>query len=1046
MKEKPTYKELEQRVLELEKVESERIQVDKALRESEAKYRTLVNNIPDYVMRYDRKFRHIFANEKAIRDAGKTAEEYIDKTHREMGFPDDLCTLWENAIDRVYETGEMQSEIFEWKSEFGTKVLEWRVLPEFSEDGSILTVLGISQDITDLKMANDTIHKNQALLASTGSLSKVGGWEWDVDSQTMFWTEETYRIHGFDPDEVEPGSKKHIDKSIECYDPDDRPVILSAFKNCADKGKSYDFDFPFTKTTGERIWIRTVAKPVYEDGCIVKVIGNIMDITDKKELEIKIRDSAKMYRRLVEGVPDIIYSYSTIKGGVYYSPNVQKILGYSSSHLLQNPMLWHDSIHQDDLVQVDKVISEFREGTPFEVEYRIKGATGDWLWFIDRSFGRAKKNGEIVIEGVATDITHRKKVEEDLKSERFKLNEYFENLPMLAYNVTFDGKIADCNSTVLKTLGYDSKDELIGKSLVSTIYAPECREKAAKLVEKWKERKKIVNEEMQIITKTGKTIDVLLNVDTIFDHNGTPVHSLSTHLDITEKRIADEAIRESRQKYQSMVDNVGIGVALISPDMEVIELNRQMREWFPNVTNTGHGTICYRVFNDPPGDQVCSYCPTCKTLQDGKVHESITVTPSAGSIRNFRIISSPIMNAENEVIAAIEMVEDITERLKLENQLKQAQKLESLGTLAGGIAHDFNNILASIIGFTELSLDDVEKDSVIEDNLQEVYTAGKRAKDLVSQILAFARQSEEKVTPMRVDEIIKEVLRFMRSSIPTTIEIKTNLVSDSLIMGNKTQMHQILMNLCTNAAHAMEDEGGILEVSLKDIDMDKSLAKRLGLISGHYIEIDVIDTGTGIPPHIIDSIFEPYFTTKEPGEGTGMGLAVVHGIVEGYGGKIHVNSDHRKGTTFTIFLPITRKRRIQHQYEPELLPKGTERILLVDDEAPIVKMSRRNLEGLGYSVTSRTSSIEALEVFQAKPNEFDLVVTDMTMPNMTGDKLAVELMKIRQDIPVILCTGYSKKISDETASEIGIKAFAYKPIVKADLAKTVRKVLDDAKS
>jgi nitrogen-specific signal transduction histidine kinase/ActR/RegA family two-component response regulator len=404
------------------------------------------------------------------------------------------------------------------------------------------------------------------------------------------------------------------------------------------------------------------------------------------------------------------------------------------------------------------------------------------------------------------------------------------------------------------------------------------------------------------------------------------------------------------------------------------------------------------------------------------------------------------MNAKGEVTAAIEMVEDVTDRLNLENKLKQSQKLESIGTLAGGIAHDFNNILASIIGFTELMMDDVEKNSMFEDNLQEIYLAGKRARDLVRQMLAFARQSDEKLIPVRVGEVIEEVLQFMRSSIPTTIEIKKEIDSESLIMGNKTQLHQVIMNYCTNAAHAMEDEGGVLEVSLKDIEIDRINYKRIELKPGHFIEIKVSDTGTGISPYIIDSIFEPYFTTKKTGEGTGMGLAMVNGIVESYGGKIVVKSELGKGTTFTTYLPITRRGNIQLQDESGQIPTGTERILFVDDEAPIAKMGSQILGRLGYMVTTRTSSVEAYELFRSKPNDFDMVITDMTMPSMTGDELATELIRIRSDIPIILCTGYSKKISAETASTIGIRAFAYKPIVTADLAKTVRKVLDEDKA
>jgi PAS domain S-box-containing protein len=392
----------------------------------------------------------------------------------------------------------------------------------------------------------------------------------------------------------------------------------------------------------------------------------------------------------------------------------------------------------------------------------------------------------------------------------------------------------------------------------------------------------------------------------------------------------------------------------------------------------------------------------------------------------------------------ISTVQDITERQYLQNRLQRAQKLEAIGTLAGGIAHDFNNILSAIIGYTELALDSPEKSTTFHDNLQQVFAAGMRAKDLVKQILAFARQSEEELKPIRLDKSVREVLRFIRSSVPSTIKITQSIENDSVVMGNDTQVHQILMNLCTNAAQAMEAEGGILEVSLKNVVIDgSSQTDKMILKPGEYVEIKVSDTGAGISPDIIESIFDPYFTTKGPGEGTGMGLALVHGIVESYGGKITVDSKPGVATVFTIYLPKIKKQKEIISHEAEILPGGTEHILYVDDELPIASMGSLILESLGYAVTTRTSSVEALELFRAQPNKFDLVITDMTMPNITGDQLAAEMMKIRFDIPIILCTGYSKKITDKTASEIGIRAFAYKPIVRADLAKTVRKVLDE---
>lgn len=502
-------------------------------------------------------------------------------------------------------------------------------------------------------------------------------------------------------------------------------------------------------------------------------------------------------------------------------------------------------------------------------------------------------------------------------------------------------------------------------------------------------------------------------------------------------------LSESEEKYRTMMESFVDPLYICSPDFTVEYMNTAM---IHRMGRDATGETCYSALHGL--DSKCDWCIYEKIVL-GETIETNIKSPLDG--RHYRVTNMPIQNQDG-TISKMTIFRDITDYLdavsekeKAKAQLIQSQKMESIGNLAGGIAHDFNNILFSIIGFTELALDDVEKDSMIEDYLQEVYTAGKRAKELVAQILTFARHSEEEMKPTQVNFIIKEVLQFLRSSIPAEIVIEKSIDSDSLIMGSHTQLHQIMMNLCTNAAHAMKEEGGTLAVTLKDIIVDKRLSKKLDIKPGNYIKLAVSDTGIGIPPDIIDSIFEPYFTTKAPGEGSGMGLAVVHGIIESYGGKITVDSMLGAGTTFTAYFPVTQNSKIGRHYEPEQLPQGTENILFVDDEAPIVKMGRRNLEGLGYSVTTRTSSVEALELFRSKPNDFDLIITDMTMPDLSGDRLAVEVIRIRPDMPVILITGYSRKISDESAADLGIKAFAYKPIVKADLAKTVRKVLDEAK-
>jgi PAS domain S-box-containing protein len=383
------------------------------------------------------------------------------------------------------------------------------------------------------------------------------------------------------------------------------------------------------------------------------------------------------------------------------------------------------------------------------------------------------------------------------------------------------------------------------------------------------------------------------------------------------------------------------------------------------------------------------------------------------------------------------------ERDKIESQLRQAQKMESIGTLAGGIAHDFNNILFAIMGYTELALDSVERETPLYENLQEVFHAANRAKDLVKQILTFSRQTEQERQPVQVKLIVNEALKLLRASLPSTIEVGRNIKSDALVMADPTQIHQILLNLCANAEHAMREKGGVLKVELENVELDADFtARHPDMTPGAYLYLTVGDTGHGMPPDVLARIFDPFFTTKETGEGTGMGLSVVHGIIGSYGGAITAYSEPGQGSTFKVYLPIIERRKEPRAEAEESIPTGSERILFVDDELALANLGKQTLESLGYDVDIRTGSIEALELFKNKPDRFDLVITDMTMPNMTGEDLAQELMHIKPNIPIILCTGFSAKIDDQKASAMGIRAFALKPIVRQKIATTIRKVLD----
>jgi len=358
----------------------------------------------------------------------------------------------------------------------------------------------------------------------------------------------------------------------------------------------------------------------------------------------------------------------------------------------------------------------------------------------------------------------------------------------------------------------------------------------------------------------------------------------------------------------------------------------------------------------------------------------------------------------------------------------------------------FNNILFPLLGFTEILQEDLPQDSPLQENVNEVLQAALRAKDLVKQILAFSRQKNQELKPVRLQSIIKEALKLLGSSIPTTVDIQADIDSDcGLVVADPTQIHQILMNLATNANHAMQKTGGQLKVILRQIEIESETVGFSKLAPGKFALLKFIDSGMGIEQEVIEKMFEPYFTTKKVGKGSGLGLSVVLGIVKSCKGDIHVYSEPGKGTEVSVYLPIMKQATEEIEFSPPLpILGGTERILLVDDEESIAKVEKKMLERLGYHVSARTSSVDALKVFEAGPDTYDLVITDMTMPNMTGEQLAKELLSIRPDIPIIMCTGFSERINKEKAEASGIKGFLIKPVVKFEMGQTVRKVLNEA--
>ncbi|MCK4981101.1 MAG: response regulator [Candidatus Delongbacteria bacterium] len=533
---------------------------------------------------------------------------------------------------------------------------------------------------------------------------------------------------------------------------------------------------------------------------------------------------------------------------------------------------------------------------------------------------------------------------------------------------------------------------------------------------------------------------------------------IKTHLKLTD--IQKELERVNNEKESIIEDRISeikrLGVILEQTEEDIIITDIEGNITYVNPAFeriTGYPSV--EVIGKNPrllksgkqSDEV--YKEMWNTITNGRVWRGMVINKRKdGTLIEEDSTISPLRNHDNENHGFFAIKRDMTAHNKLERQLRQSQKMEAIGTLAGGIAHDFNNILTAILGYTELAKMELPENHLTSSKLSEVLRAGNRAKELVKQILTLSRKTEQELIPVRVDIIINEALRLLRASIPSTIEIIQEINTTSgTVMADPTQIHQIVMNLCTNSYQAMLENGGSLCVSLEHKVISEFDVEKNGytIKAGDYLRLVISDTGVGIPKTEIERIFEPYFTTKRIGEGTGLGLAVIDGIVKNINGLISVYSEVGKGTTFHVFLPYNKLvDEIIINDNLKEIPKGSESILFVDDEEQITTLGKMILEDLGYNVIATLKSHEALKIFKKDPNKFDLIISDMSMPGLTGLELTSEILEIKPDIPIILCTGFSKLLNGiKDENKLPVKSVIMKPFLKRELAVAVRKALDE---
>ncbi|MGO9136928.1 MAG: PAS domain S-box protein, partial [Syntrophales bacterium] len=783
-------------------------------------------------------------------------------------------------------------------------------------------------------------------------------------------------------------------------------------------------------------------------GNIVGAIESIRDFTERKRTEEALRASEEKYRAIIENMQEGYHEVDIEGNFTFFNESMRKIIGYERQELLgMNNRQYADEENTRKIYQVYNRV--YRTGEPVE----------NFKWQLIRKDGERRdievsisliKNAEdhpTGFRGIVRDITERKQAEEVLQTTLQRLHALFAGMQSSLLLVG-EGRIEMANQAFCDYFGLqDSPGDLVGLTSYNLIEKVKNAylhpdEQVRRIWEIARGGQRVIGEEISM--RDGRTS--LRDFIPIYV-DGKSYGLLWHHIDITERKLAEEKLRESEERYRLLFENANDVIFIAQdgvikfPNSKTVETMGYTAEELARIPFTQH---------IHPEDQDMVVERHKKRLQGESLSPvySFRVINRSGQELCFEINAVQVVWEGSP--ATLNFMRDITEQKRLEAQLLQAQKMEAIGTLAGGIAHDFNNILSAILGYTEMVLGEPKLDSHLRRYLDQVFRAGERARDLVKQILAFSRRSNEQPRPLRVSPIIKEVLKLLRASLPSTIKISQEIhVDGDTVFADPAQIHQVLMNLCTNAAHAMREEKGELRVSLVPVNVEPpdNLIIHHGLSPGKYLRLTVGDTGAGIEKDIMDRIFDPFFTTKKPGEGTGLGLSVVYGIVRSYGGAITVQSEVGKGTEFNVYLPLLTEVEYKQEAKVETpIPSGKERILFVDDEPALVQLATSTLSSLGYEVVGRTSSLEALELFRMRPDSFDLVITDMTMPNMTGSEFAQQLMRIRPGISIILSTGFSEGMTQEKARAIGVKEFIMKPIVQRQMAEAIRRVLDKKNS
>ena len=991
---------------------------------SESLHRALIESSGDHIFVLDATGTYVSSNDRVGHFGLGDGEGLVGKTLEQV-YPREVAVVYRRQLQRVLAEGK--SVVFECELSLGgRKHYLFDTLYLVKLPDSSVMVGGVCRDITEWKLAEKKLWKSQESLQYTLENMTDGFVSLDENWNYTYVNKKAAEMLGREPESL-------VGKYIWTEFPEGlRQPFYKKYCEAVEMQKQIHFEDYYQP------WGRWFENRVSPSGNGLAIF--FQDITERKQAEETLLKQEHFISAIIDTSPALVYVFDLeTQCNVFINTGIERLLNYSKQDIqVMGDELFELLIHPDDMATVisfQQQILAASDEDVLEIEYRIRHADGSWrtLHSYERPFLR---NADGLVKqkvGVALDITEKKHVEQERDEARQLFQKMFELSPVAAsLSRVSDRTLVDINKANERLLGY-TREELLGVYSPTVDYWVDPAERQ-QVFETLVAKGRVTNYEFTFQNRAGEIGRAVIFAE-IFKQRDEQ-YVLSQMVDITMRQRAEEELRV----LKTAIDNALECILVSDQENRLTYVNQA----FENLS----GYSAAEALGKTPGflkshkHDNAFYQNLKATIYSGNPWQgNIILRRKDGDCCDVSATITPILDNNGLPKHFVSVHRDITKEREQEQRIQQNQRLEAIGTLAGGIAHDFNNLLSPIIGFTELCMDALPVGSKVREDLEEVMQASRRATDLVRQILSFSRKSNYERKPLAIGPIVKEALKLLRASIPVTIDIHQDIhATEEMVVAAPTEIHQVVMNLCTNGFHAMPD-GGDLRVSLKVIEMDSEASVLIPDCSpGRYLNLSVEDTGHGIAPEIRDNIFEPYFTTKKEGRGTGLGLAVTHSIVASCGGAINVYSELGKGTRFSLYFPVADAIPIKPEERSAAIRGGDERILFVDDDTSILRLAKDSLERYGYTVTAITNPVEALTMFEKAPSEFDMVITDMTMPEMTGDLFAAALLKKRPDLPVIICTGFSERMNKEKAKSLGVRRLLEKPVSPNALLSIIREI------